>query len=74
VDVRIGIINAPREVAFESSESAAQVEQLVTGAFAQGAPHVIFTDEKGKRYLVPTASIAYVEIGSDKSRQVGFVA
>ncbi|MCY7411622.1 MAG: DUF3107 domain-containing protein [Salinibacterium sp.] len=31
-------------------------------------------DDKGKIYLVPAASLSYVEIGSDSSRRIGFVA
>jgi len=74
VEVRIGIINSPREIAFESSDSAADVEQVVASALGSGQAHVSFTDDKDRRYIVPTASIAYVEIGSDKVRPVGFVA
>jgi len=31
------------------------------------------TDNKGKQYLIPTAAIGYVEVGSDSARRVGFV-
>jgi hypothetical protein len=31
------------------------------------------TDDKGKQFLIAAMNIAYVEIGSDKSRAVGFV-
>lgn len=73
MDIRIGILNSPREVAFESTQSADEVEQLVSAAIEKGAPLVSFTDDKGKRYIVPTASIGYVEIGTDQTRRVGFV-
>jgi hypothetical protein len=29
-------------------------------------------DDKGRRYLVPAAKVAYVEIGPSDSRRVGF--
>ncbi len=74
MDVRIGILNSPRELAFESSQTAAELEGLVAAALTSGAAHVALADDKGKRYLVPTAGIAYVEIGSEESRRVGFVA
>lgn len=73
MDIRIGILNSPREVAFESSQSADDVEQLVSAAIEKGAPLVTFTDDKGKRYVIPTATIGYVEIGTDTARRVGFV-
>ena len=69
MDIRIGILNSPRELAFETSESAADI----TAAMEKGAPVVSLTDSKGKQYLVPTAAIGYVEIGSDSARRVGFV-
>jgi hypothetical protein len=31
------------------------------------------TDNKGKLYIVPTAGIAYVEVGTEESRRIGFV-
>lgn len=73
MDIRIGILNSPRELSFESSQSADDIEKAVTAAIEKGAPLVSITDDKGKLYLVPTASIGYVEIGSDATRRVGFV-
>ena len=73
MDIRIGILNSPREVAFESSQSADEVEQIVSTAIEKGAPLVSFTDDKGQRYVVPTNAIGYVEIGTDQARRVGFV-
>ena len=74
VDVRIGIINIPRELAFESSMSAAELEAQVAEALATSATHLSLVDDKGKRFLVPTAGIAYVELGSESERRIGFVA
>jgi len=73
VDIRIGILNSPRELSFESAESAADITAAITAAVEKGAPLVTLTDTKGKQYLVPTAAIGYVEIGSDSARRVGFV-
>jgi len=74
VEVRIGIVNVPREIALESSQSAAEVESAVAAALTGGAPTLALSDEKGKRYVIPTSGIAYVEIGSESERRVGFVA
>lgn len=73
MDIRIGILNSPRELAFESSQSADEVEKAVSAAIEKGAPLVAFTDDKGKRYVVPTGTIGYVEIGTDSARRIGFV-
>lgn len=73
MEIRIGIANT-RELNFESSESAASVTQSVTAAMDGGAPTVTFTDVKGNSYIVPTAGIAFIEVGTEESRRVGFVA
>ena len=74
MDIRIGIINSPREINFESSQTAAEVEQTVAAALDAKASYFKLTDNKGKVYIVPAISFAYIEIGSDTSRRVGFVA
>ncbi|GAA0957031.1 ATP-binding protein [Frigoribacterium faeni] len=73
VDIRIGIANSPREISFETSQSAAEVEKVVADALDGGKSYVTLADSKGKTYLVPTASLAYIEVGSEESRRVGFV-
>ncbi len=74
MEVRIGIVNVAREIGLESSQTAAEVEQLLADALAAGKPYVSLADDKGKRFLVPTSGIAYVELGAEESRRVGFVA
>ncbi|MDO9396054.1 MAG: DUF3107 domain-containing protein [Herbiconiux sp.] len=73
MDIRIGIANSPRELNFESSQTPAEIESAVSQALASSGTHVSLTDNKGKIYLVPVATLAYVEIGSEESRRVGFV-
>lgn len=74
MEVRIGITHSPRELSFETEASADEVRSIFEKAAADGAPLVKLADTKGKQYLVDTASIAFVEIGSDASRKVGFVS
>jgi pyruvate/2-oxoacid:ferredoxin oxidoreductase alpha subunit len=74
VEIRIGIANTGRELNFETSQAAADVQKAVAGALDAGATHVTFSDAKGTSYIVPTASLAYVELGTEESRRVGFVA
>ena len=74
MEVRIGIQNSPRELGFESSETAAAVQKTITDAIEKGASHFTLADENGRTYLVPTATLAYVEVGSERTRRVGFVA
>ncbi|WP_127793866.1 DUF3107 domain-containing protein [Agromyces sp. LHK192] len=74
MDVRIGIQNSPRELGFESSQTAAEIEQAVAAALSGQAALLKLADEKGTTYVVPAAALAYVEIGSEESRRIGFVA
>ena len=74
VDIRIGITNSPREISFETAQTADEVEKVVGDALDGGKSYVTLADSKGKTYLVPTASLAYVEVGSEESRKVGFVS
>jgi hypothetical protein len=73
VDIRIGIANSPREIAFETSQTAADVEKVVSQAL-EGEKYIKLSDSKGRVYIVPTASFAYLEVGSESERRVGFVA
>jgi hypothetical protein len=74
VDIRIGITNSPREITFESAQTAADVEAVVAAGLEEGVRFIKLTDNKGKVFIVPSASFAYMEIGSESGRRVGFVA
>ncbi len=74
MEVRIGIIQSPREISFETNADAAELQQTIEAALNGAQPIVKFSDTKGKQYLVPSAAIAYVELGGDTSRKVGFIS
>ena len=73
MDLRIGIQNSPREISFETSQTAAEVEQAVAAALSGQSPVLRLTDSKGTVYVVPAAALAYVEIGTEEARRIGFV-
>ena len=74
VEVRIGVKGAPRELALESAQSADDIEKAVEKALKDGAPVLTLTDEKGRRVVVASDKLAYVEIAEADSRRVGFGA
>ncbi len=74
MEIRIGIVNSGRELNFETSASADTVRADVTAALEQSTAHLSFTDVKGNSFIVPTANLAYIELGTEESRRVGFVA
>jgi hypothetical protein len=74
VEIRIGIVNSARELSFETSQPAAEIEKAVSDALESDAKVIRLADDAGKVYLVPSATFAYIEVGSEKTRRVGFVA
>lgn len=74
MDIRIGITNSPREINFESSQTVEEVEKIVADALGTGAAFIKLQDDKSKLYIVPIATLGYIEIGSESARRVGFVA
>jgi hypothetical protein len=75
VEVRIGIIQAPKELDIELASEVTQEEILakIEAAFAATDGVVWLTDKRGRQVGVPAARIAYVEIGTqDEARKVGF--
>jgi hypothetical protein len=73
VEIRIGVQNSPREVVLESTDSVADVSAAVSAAL-KGGTTLTLKDERGRTVLVPGAAIAFVEIGSEEKRGVGFGA
>ena len=73
MEVKVGVADTARELLIISAQTPEEVESLVTDALKDSSGALALTDDKGRRYLVPSARVAYVEIGSVDSRKVGFV-
>jgi len=72
VEVKIGITDSPREIVFSSAQTPGEVEELVAAAVREGSGLLSLNDDRGRRFLIHTAKIAYVEIGVADARKVGF--
>lgn len=72
MEVKIGVADSPRELTVSTADSPDQVEALVTEALRNTQGLLTLIDDKGRRYMVPTSRVAYVEIGPADSRRVGF--
>ncbi|MBA3524616.1 MAG: DUF3107 domain-containing protein [Geodermatophilaceae bacterium] len=73
MEVKIGVQHSPRELVVESTQTHAEVSQLVSEAIAGESGVLSLTDEKGRTVHVPADRIAYVEIAEADSRRVGFM-
>lgn len=74
MEVKIGVQYAARELVLESTQSSEQVEKAVLDAMKSESGLLTLEDEKGRRVIVPTDRLAYVEIAEPNNRRVGFGA
>jgi len=77
VDVRIGIIQTPKELDVELPDGADREQVLADVEQALSEPEGVLwlTDKRGRRVAVPSGKIAYVEVGAaSDERRVGFGA
>lgn len=74
MEIKIGVQHAARELSLESELSAEEVEKTVSAALTGKTSLLVLTDEKGRKVIVPTDRLAYIEIGEPSSRRVGFGA
>ncbi len=73
MEIKVGIVHGSREIVLESEETAANVEAAFAKAVAdEGLLSLV--DERGRKVLVPANRIAYLEIGQEHVRRVGFGA
>jgi hypothetical protein len=72
VEVKIGVQNTNRELVVDSPESSEAVEKAVALALSGEEKMLVLSDSKGRKVLVPTEKLAYVEIGTSSTGQVGY--
>lgn len=74
MEIRIGIRQSARELAFESNLTAAAAEAEVAKAIESSSKVLKLSDDKGRVFVIPAEALAYVEIGAEETRRVGFIA
>jgi hypothetical protein len=74
MEIKIGVRSVHRELIVETDFSAEQVESELSKALATEGGNGIFTitDVNGRKVLVPTASLGFIEIDEEEARPVGF--
>ncbi|HEX5512236.1 MAG TPA: DUF3107 domain-containing protein [Actinomycetales bacterium] len=73
MEVRIGVQNVAREIIMESKQTPDEVAAAVDAALGGGSS-LQLKDDKGRLIVVPVQALAYIEIGEEESRRVGFGA
>ncbi len=72
MEVKIGVQFANRELVIDSAMTGDEVAAAVSQALAGSSGLLELTDSKGRRVIVPSDKLAYVELGSPSIGQVGF--
>lgn len=71
MEVKIGVQNASRELTIDPDGDADAIEEKVTKALADGGV-LSLSDARGRRVVVPVEKLAYVDISTGVTGQVGF--
>lgn len=75
MELRIGVVDTPKELNFEIDGVADDVIKSIEAALGDSSPRAMLwlTDVKGRRIGTPADKIAYIEIDEEGStKQVGF--
>jgi hypothetical protein len=72
VEVKIGVQNVAREIVVDVDMKSDALEKAINSALSGAEPTLSLTDIKGRKVVVASEKLAYIEIGSPASGQVGF--
>ena len=71
MDIKVGIQHVSREVVLDSNQTAKDVEQAFSNALETDTL-LRLTDTHGRQVLIPANKIAYIDLGEENARRVGF--
>ncbi len=71
--VRIGVTYTAKEIEVDLDDADSdELVKVIEEAMADEAKVLWLTDRRGRRVGVPSAKVAYIEIGGHEERRVGF--
>lgn len=73
MEVRIGVQHSPREVVLQVDTTADKLMASITKAWKAG-DILTLEDVKGRRVMVSPDRLAFIELGPEEERRVGFGA
>ena len=71
MDIKFGFADTARELVISAAGDQAELTQKVNSALADNST-LELEDDKGRKYLVRTDRVVYVEVGTAKKQSVGF--
>ncbi|MFP7366348.1 DUF3107 domain-containing protein [Corynebacterium callunae] len=72
MDIKVGFTDSARELVISANLQQEEVAAKVSEALANDAGVLELNDEKGRLYIIRNSRIAYVEVGTNTPRTVGF--
>jgi len=75
VEIRIAVTYSPKEIEIDLADDVSGDELVaqISASVGEEGAMLWLTDKKGRRVGIPTAKLAYVEIGAPRGdRRVGF--
>lgn len=73
MEIKVGIQHVNREIVVESTETAANIEKSFVAAVGSDGVFTVI-DQHGRKVMIPAVKIAYLDLGEENARRVGFGA
>ncbi|NNG18839.1 DUF3107 domain-containing protein [Naumannella sp. ID2617S] len=73
MEVKVGIQHIARELTVDTDQTAEEVQEAYLKAL-DGNDTLLLHDAKGGRTLLRASQIAYLDLGQEQARKVGFGA
>ena len=72
MEVKIGVQHASRELVVDTDLGHDKIIESVRAALEDNEGVLVLADAKGRTVMIPVEKLAYVEVGEESSRKVGF--
>ncbi len=72
MEVRIAVQHTSRELVLESAQTGKEITEAVQAALSSDDGLLVLADERGRTVIVPANRLAFVDLGEESVRKVGF--
>jgi hypothetical protein len=72
VEVKIGVLNSPREIIIDSSQTPDEVQAAYASALKDSDGTFSLSDDKGRRVIIAVSAVSYLDVSQSDVRRVGF--
>ncbi len=72
MEVKIGVLNSPREIVIDSSQTPDEVQAAYESALKGSDSTFSLSDDKGRTVIIAVSAVAYLDVSQADVRRVGF--